>query len=349
MKKNQYDLVFLTNSPAFYKINLFNRIAKEINIFVFFLAVQNDTVVKETDIAKYAFDYCFLSEKSLEKRNKLKVLIRLFKKLQTIKYKKIVYSGWNYLEFIIPSFILPKYKNCVKCESSVYESKISGIKKHIKKAIINRMSVVLPSGVSNKQLFDRLGYYGQITMTGGVGIFNKNIPERNMSYEIPQSFKYLYVGRLIDIKNIEMLIDVFNQNGKLLTIVGNGDMEVFLKSKAKSNISFLGFVENENIYSVYQDHNIFILPSKIEPWGLVVEEAIYNGLPVIVSNKVGCNIDMVQVPKTGLIFQYDDICSLQSAIEELEINYSLFKNNVNRYDFEKRDNEQVSVYVQLIQ
>jgi glycosyltransferase involved in cell wall biosynthesis len=348
MNRNQYDLVFLTNSPAFYKINLYNKIAEEINIFVFFLAAQNDIVVKETNTDKYSFDYCFLSEKTLKTRSKLKVLLQLFKKLQKIQYKKIIYSGWIYPEFVIPAFLTPKYKNCALCESSVYESKIDGIKKYIKKAIINRMSLILPSGTSNKQIFDRLGYKGKIVLTGGVGLFNKNGDRRNRIYKPVQLFKYLYVGRLIDIKNIELLIDVFNQNGKSLTIAGTGELETFLKLKAQSNIIFLGFIENKKMYSVYQDHDIFILPSKNEPWGLVVEEAIYNGLPVIVSNQVGCNIDMVQQPNTGLIFRYNDKSSLRYAVDEMESKYLFFKSNVNRFDFEKRDKEQVATYVQLV-
>jgi len=348
LKKDQYDLVFLTNSPAFYKINLFNRISEKINIFVFFLTPQNDIVVKEANISRYSFDYLFLTEQYLKKRNKLKVFLKLLNKLQTIQYKKIIYSSWIYPEFIISSFITPKYKNCMVCESSIYESKIYGIKKHIKKIIANRISVVLPSGISNKQIFDSLGYKGKIILTGGVGLFNKNTKRGNITHKPSQSFKYLYVGRLIDIKNLDLLIEVFNQNGKSLTIVGNGELKEPLKLKANFNISFSGFVENEKMYSIYQDHDIFILPSKSEPWGLVVEEAIYNSLPVIVSNKVGCNIDMVQQPNTGLIFQYDDKLSLQSAIEEMERNYSLFKDNVNRYDFEKRDRRQISVYMQLV-
>lgn len=56
--------------------------------------------------------------------------------------------------------------------------------------------------------------------------------------------------------------------------------------------------------------------SKSEPWGLVIEEAMNNGLPVIVSNKVGCSIDLVAEDVNGIIFDLDDRNSLKNAVLE---------------------------------
>lgn len=341
-----YDLVFITNSPSFYKINLFNGIAKEKKIFVFFLAKGNDDVVKEMNEKKYGFEYEYLSDKSLKNRNKLNIFLQLLKKIRKIKFQKIIYSGWTDAECIFLSFLTSKQKNCMQCESSVYESKTTGLKGFIKKIISNRMSVVLPSGIPHKQLFEALHYKGKIIITGGVGIFNKSKGRKNK--EKNALIRYLYVGRLVEVKNLQLLIEAFNENGKPLTIVGSGHWEKELKCMANENISFLGFVENEEIYSIYQFHDVFILPSKSEPWGLVVEEAIYNGLPVIVSDKVGCNIDMVEIPQTGIIFTHDEIPSLQSGIQTIEQNYSVYKKNVNDFDFNKRDENQINAYTQLV-
>ncbi len=99
---------------------------------------------------------------------------------------------------------------------------------------------------------------------------------------------------------------------------------------------------------IYQSHDVFILPSKSEPWGLVVEEAIYNGLPVLVSEKVGCNIDMVEIPQTGIIFKHDEMSSLQSAIVNMEQNYAFYAKNAADFDFNKRDENQIKAYMQLM-
>ncbi len=341
-----YNIVFVTNSPSFYKINLINEIAKEKSVFVFFLAKGNDDVVKEMNETKYVFEYEYLSEHALQERGKLTIFLQLVKKIRKIKFEKIIYSGWTDIECVLLSFFIAKQKNCIQCESSIYESAITGLKGFVKRIICIRMSVVLVSGIPHKQIFEVLHYKGKISMTEGVGIFNKS--KDRVKKERNSIIRYLYVGRLVDIKNLKFLIEAFNQNGKPLTIVGSGYLEKELKKMANENISFLGFIENEEIYLIYQSHDVFILPSKSEPWGLVVEEAIYNGLPVLVSEKVGCNIDMVEIPQTGIIFKHDEMSSLQSAIVNMEQNYAFYAKNAADFDFNKRDENQIKAYMQLM-
>ena len=145
------------------------------------------------------------------------------------------------------------------------------------------------------------------------------------------------------------MIDEFNHNGKPLTIVGNGILETKLKDKAKSNISFAGFIENEKLGNIYQSHDVFILPSYSETWGLVVEEALYWGLPVIVSNQVGSSVDMVQELGTGCIFESRNRNSLHTAIETMEQHFDEYQRNVWKIDWEKRDKQQIQAYISLIE
>ena len=346
--KKEYDIIYLTNTPSFYKINLCNEIAGCASVLLVFYGYGSEAVnkmLKSED--SYRFDYVFLFEGDASKRNRLKVFGRLCRLMSYIRYKKILYSGWLAPEYNLLSFFTPKKKNCLICESSVLESDFSGGKGWLKKQIIGRMAVALPSGELQKMIFEEIGYTGKIVMTGGVGIFNK-IEKSELQGEDRKNKKYLYVGRLISCKNLNFLIDEFNKNGRWLTIVGKGELEQQLKAKAKENIHFVGFVENEKLGTVYQDHDVFILPSRSEVWGLVVEEAIYWGLPVVVSDRVGAYRDMVEKPKTGLVFELDNQDSFNNALKEIENNYSFYKKNADRFDFDKRDECQVNAYLPLI-
>ncbi|MDZ7907834.1 MAG: glycosyltransferase, partial [Gemmobacter sp.] len=60
--------------------------------------------------------------------------------------------------------------------------------------------------------------------------------------------------------------------------------------------------------------DVLVLPSKSEPWGLVVNEAMICGLPVVVSDKCGSAIDLVQDGKTGFSFDYTNERKLASYI-----------------------------------
>ncbi len=345
--RKHYDIVHLTNTPSFYKINLCNEIAKHCSMLVVFTGIRSKTVNMEIDRNNCRFDFHFLNAGESDTRNKISTLLRLLKLMRSINYDKIIYAGWLAPEYNLFSFFCPRRKNVVLCESSILEVKTDGLKGWVKRRIIGRMSAALPSGKPHSELFDSLGFKGPKYITGSVGIFCKNgyrpEPDKNKSSH-PEK-KFICVARLADVKNLELLIEVFNANGKPLTIVGKGPFENRLKAIAAPNISFMGFIDNDKIGEVYRQHDIFILPSKYEPWGLVVEEAIYWGLPVIVSDHVGSAFDMVETLNTGEIFKHDSRSSLQNAIEMVENNYAKYLEAVNNVDFDARNEAQINAYL----
>lgn len=343
MNYSFYDIVFLSNTPSFYKVNLCNEIGKSKKLLLVLLGygaeAVNDTLKGNSSLN---FDYVFLHVGDLYKRNKLKVFLKLINLFRHLEYGKVLYSGWMIAEFNLLSFILPRSKNAVICESTIWESHMRGVKGWLKRGIISRMGTALPSGIPHKELFDSICYKGKINITGGVGLINYGI--RRLSKPCPSEFRYLYVGRLTSVKNLKFLIHTFNQNGKLLTIVGNGELEQELKALSKTNISFVGFIDNVKLREVYESHDVLILPSSYEAWGLVVEEALYWGLPVLVSDKVGCGIDLVENYNSGLIFSHSDSADLQLKIVQIEKDYSVYVNNVNKIDWEYRKESQIEAY-----
>jgi glycosyltransferase involved in cell wall biosynthesis len=107
----------------------------------------------------------------------------------------------------------------------------------------------------------------------------------------------LYVGRFSEEKNVQVLIKAL---GKLksdfpkikLNLIGSGPEEEKLKKIIKrfnleKNVQFLGHLKREDIFSLYQNHKILILPSKIESLGLVIVEALSQSLVPIVRKTYG--------------------------------------------------------------
>lgn len=342
------DLLIINNCPAFYKINLYNEIAKKVKIHVEFIGLSDQVVIDEKFKEQINFSYNIIHNGHIDNRNKFIVLIRLLRVLQQKKYKKIIYGGWDLPELRILLFLSPKKKNCKQVESSIKESKVSGFVAFIKKILITRISTVLASGKLQADIYKALNFKGNLIYTKGVGIFDKQKRKILPLKVKDESLKYLYVGRLIDKKNIRTLIEEFNSNGKKLTIVGEGCKEMELKSIAKNNIAFLSFIPNNELGAIYSSHNVFVLPSFSEPWGLVVEEAIYYGLPVIVSDAVGCQSEMVVQPNTGIVFNLNEINGLKKAIAEIENKYEFYKANVQTFDFKRRDQMQVIAYQEIL-
>lgn len=345
--KTSLDFLIINNVPSFYKINLYNELAKRSKIHVVFIALTNQVVINKSYQYEILFSYELLSPIQIEKRNKWQSLKKLYAICKRYNYKKIIYGGYDDIEEKVLMFYTPKHKNCLQFESSIRESKVTGLVAIIKKIIYNRISIALPSGKLQTAVFETLGYKGTIIETKGVGLFNKTITNKAKIVDAAE-LKYLYVGRLIAIKNLEFLIDVFNEINKPLTIVGTGILETFLKRKANSNIKFTGFVPNNEISEFYNSNDVFILPSISETWGLVVEEAIYFGLPVLISSAVGCQEEMVLKPKTGIVFSPFDKENLKKSIIKIENNIDYYRGNSKSFDFNERDNVQIEAYLKTL-
>ncbi len=308
MKFEEYEQIFITDLPSFYKIRLYNEIVKFQKIFVIF-TYENEPS-RNNDFLDYTknFDYAFLP-----KGNTLKKIISLFSILKNKKYKQLVIGGWNTVIDWFAAFFYKKNKNAIVIESTCYDSSIRGLKGLIKRIFLTRISSAYVSGGLHKKLLQLLSFNKKIIVTKGVGLYNL-VPQPPYRPK-DKITNFLYVGRLIEVKNLEYLIKVFNSLPELrLTIIGFGDKENELKEIASKNIHFIGAVKNIDLPNYYQKSDVFILPSLSETWGLVIEEALNNGLPCIISDRVGCQNDILKDEVNGLIFKLHQNNSLKNAI-----------------------------------
>ncbi|MGL4393568.1 MAG: glycosyltransferase family 4 protein [Fusobacteriaceae bacterium] len=346
-----YDIIFFTNIKSFYKINLYNEIAKTKKILVIFVCEKSIHRNENFYKGEIKFETYFLSKnKFYEERNTLASTISLIKLLLKIKYKEIIIGGWDSLENWTAWFISKKNKKSVVVESSVYESKTTGFRGFLKKIFVSKISCAYASGELQIELLKALNYKNKIIKTKGVGISNCFLIEKKINNKKNTEIKnFIYVGRLSEEKNIEQLIRVFNKHKNLnLNIVGFGPLEKQLKKEVKEkNIFFHGAVNNEDLNKYYYENDVFILPSKKEPWGLVVEEALYNGLPVIISDKVGCAKEVINDNIHGIIYDVEKDEELEKAILKMcDIKYyEKIKFNVVNLDFDKIEKEQIQSYI----
>lgn len=247
--------VFVTNVPSFYKLNLYNQLANKKKIFVIFCSKLDAT--RNADFARgsYNFEYANLTS--------LNVVMKLFWILKFIwknKYNELIVGGWDLIEYWMFALLSSKKKNAVVLESSCYESTSLGIKGFVKKLFMSRISTVYASGKSNRALAESLGFKGRIKITHGVGLFNIIKQPEYQERRVVKNF--LYVGRFVEVKNLKFLISVFNKHPELtLNMVGFGHQEEELKAIAKENIIFHGAIDNKKLSSVYQNNDVFILPS----------------------------------------------------------------------------------------
>ncbi len=136
---------------------------------------------------------------------------------------------------------------------------------------------------------------------------------------------FLYVGRLVPIKNVDVLIRAFqglckDRQAVKLVIVGDGSERQSLEAlagRAPEGIEFTGYLDLPEISAHYGKASVFVLPSHREPWGFVVCEAMAAGLPLIVSDYAGVCEDLVVDGATGLTVPPGDVGALQAAMTKM--------------------------------
>ena len=145
---------------------------------------------------------------------------------------------------------------------------------------------------------------------------------------------YVFVGRLFNAyKRVDLAIKAFNEMGKKLIVIGDGDDLEYLKSIAKANIEFTGWLNHEEIYPILKKAKALILPS-IEDFGIVSVEAQACGTPVVAYFKGGARETVIPF-KTGVFFLEDNVSSVIKAVKMLEQNYKCFNVNEMRRNAEK--------------
>jgi glycosyltransferase involved in cell wall biosynthesis len=142
---------------------------------------------------------------------------------------------------------------------------------------------------------------------------------------------FVYVGRLSPEKNLTVLLDAFAQfrsrapddvrSRWSLEFVGGGpqkgELEAHIADCGYEAIKISPGVDWRDVAKVYARSDVLILPSISEPWGLVVNEAMACGLPVLVSDRCGCAPDLVLEGQTGFTFPALDVNALAVRMAEL--------------------------------
>jgi glycosyltransferase involved in cell wall biosynthesis len=107
-----------------------------------------------------------------------------------------------------------------------------------------------------------------------------------------------------------------------LIYAGDGPLRTELEGLAgqlgvAERVRFLGFVNQSLLPGIYSASDLLVLPSEYEPFGVVVNEAMLCGCPVVVSDRVGAGADLVWPGDNGLIVRCGDIDALAAALNEL--------------------------------
>lgn len=144
--------------------------------------------------------------------------------------------------------------------------------------------------------------------------------------KLPARF-ILFVGRLVPEKGIFDLLEAYAKldsslrSEVALVFAGDGVSRAELARQAKrilpGTVSFPGFAQREDLAGLYALAEVLVLPTHSDPWGLVVNEAMACGLPIIVSSVAGCAANLVEDGRNGYVVPSRDSEKLSIAIDSV--------------------------------
>lgn len=155
----------------------------------------------------------------------------------------------------------------------------------------------------------------------------KNSPlDIDLKQKYPQQFIFLFVGRLVAVKNIPLILRALSKLDQSLAfkfvIVGDGPAKNTLinlvqELHLQTKVEFVGWVKN--LSSFYKTADCLILASDSEGRGMVVEEAVACGLPVVMTD-VGLAGELVKNKINGLVVPIGDLLALSTALTQVLTN-----------------------------
>ena len=245
----------------------------------------------------------------------------------------VVMPGYDRFEYwtMLTACILLRRKRAVFCDSTTYDRPKQRWKEVAKGLYFRRCDGLFCYGARSKEYIS------------SYGVDPCKIKTRVQAAALPHAYdpaaiikfyeqheglsnkpSLLYVGRLSKEKGLVDLFSAFElflketPNAKL-SLVGEGPLKVFLKERVRelgleSSVEFLGTKNLEEIASLLLNSTAMILPSHSEPWGLVVNEALSYGCPVVVSDVCGCVPELVRDGVSGYRYPVGDVQALACAL-----------------------------------
>jgi glycosyltransferase involved in cell wall biosynthesis len=306
LKKDK--IVFLYTELAGYTISCIESLASTgTEIMVFRYPVNNEAPF----VFKHSEQFFLLDRKSFS-------FEEMLLKIESFLPDLIFCSGWIDKDYIkICAYFRKKKIRTILCLDNQWKFSVKQLTAVIVSPFFikpNFDSAWVPGKIQRK-FVSKLGFKPEKIFEGFYcadtqkwnAMFEKNFSDKKKNF--PKRF--IYIGRYYDFKGVQDLWKAFEEFSKdfsewELWCLGTGDIEPLSHAKIKH----IGFVQPHEIEKYIAQTGVFILPSRFEPWGVVVHEMAAAGFPMILSNAVGAAEAFLAEGENGFIFEKENVKQL---------------------------------------
>jgi len=337
-------LVILTEIISPYRIPLFNCLARreEVDLHVIFLA-ETDLGLRQWQVYKEEIRFSHEVLPSWRKKlGKYNVLVNrgVSRALRAASPDAIVCGGYNYIASWQSLLWARAYQVpfLLWTESNLQDLRDGhALVEFLKAEFIGHCSAFLAAGqsarkylrahkVGDDRIYTAPDAVDNDRFAAAAACARKQASECRQELGLPDRY-FLFTGRLVREKGVFELLSAYAtlepslRQRVGLIYAGDGPCRQALQERAAAispgTIKSPGFVQRDELAKYYALADVLILPTHSDPWGLVVNEAMACGLPVIVSEIAGCAADLVKPGWNGLLVPPADASTLAVAMRSL--------------------------------
>ena len=250
-------------------------------------------------------------------------------------------TGWSHSEALAMLLWAREHDRPVvmMSESTAHDAARSVVREAIKRHIVGLCDAALVGGKAQRAYVEALGMPADRVFIGydavdndffarGAAVARADAAAVRARFGLPERY-FLTSCRFIAKKNLARLIQAFAAYRGVagvgawhLVLVGDGELRADLEAQAQAlgigdAVHFMGFRQYDDLPAFYGLAGGFVHVSTVEQWGLVVNEALAAGLPVIVSRTTGCAGDLVEEGVNGWTVDPLDVAAITARLTEL--------------------------------
>ena len=322
-------VLFITNYPSPYRVNFFNELGKEVEVTV--------TYDKKPDEQKERggqwdawFDENYTHFNAIYLSNSIQVLSVIRKG----KFDLIVSGGYATSTCMLAIQYAKMRKNQLLIEvDGMLVGNENKFKYKIKRHFVSGASGWISSGeISTKNLIHYGADISKIYKYSFSSLNKSDIITEMLSKEekaaqkaelaIKEKKMVLAVGRFIPCKGFDVLMNAASNLSKDIGVyfVGGEPTEEYVQMQNElnlKNVHFIGFKSKHELQAYYRAADVFALPTRGDVWGLVINEAMANGLPIVTTNKCVAGLELVKNDVNGYIVPVENARAISDSLQKI--------------------------------
>ena len=336
-------VLYLTTVPTPYKVAFFEELGKLCDLTVLFENKQVSYREKSWMVNDFHnFTAIFLRGFNIKDK---KISVEAIRIIKNRNYDRVIIGCYSTItQMIAQKYMIDHKIPFIHSSDGGMIKEDSALQKKLKSYFIKNASAWLGTGKVTTEYLEHYGAYeNKIITYPFTSIYERDILPVPDSMVVKRQFRnqlkmyedkiVLSVGQLIHRKGIDILIKAASQlNNTGIYIIGGTPSDEYVELKRKynaNNIHFIGFKDKNELSKYYRAADVFVLPTREDIWGLVVNEAMSYGIPVVTTNKCVAGMEMVEQGVTGSIVEVENVNQLVEAVRYWLENGSIESKNAS--------------------